>query len=48
MVGENDVKILFIYSIDELFPVMNRYQIKLNKGWYRAFALLMYHSFYFF
>ena len=26
---------------------MSRYLIKLIRGWYRAYALLLYHSFYF-
>lgn len=36
MVGENDIKYLFIYSIDEEIPEKYRYLIELNKGWYRV------------
>jgi hypothetical protein len=37
VVGENDIKYLFIYSIDDFISGLYRYQIKLNKGWYRVF-----------
>ena len=48
MVGENDVKCLFIYSIDEVIPVNSRYQNELNKGWYRALSTPWVSSFYFY
>lgn len=38
MVGENDIKCLFIYSIDDInYPVIPL-KYELNKGWYRAFC----------
>lgn len=36
MVGGNDIKGLFIYSIDEEIPGNTVIKIKKNKGWYRA------------
>ena len=36
VVGENDIKNLFIYSIDEEIPVNTVIKRKQKKGWYRV------------
>ncbi len=47
MAGENDIKGLFIYSIDEEIPGNAVIEIEKKKGWYRALSTPWVSSFLF-